>query len=180
MIAGIVSRGSDLRWGDRAVAARLGALSHDSRIFQSHRTRPRDDNRGERSPANHRQGKTKDEAPESASVGRENQWATLLDCASRFAFSRSYCFAAAAAAIVYFPVQVYSNPPSAVPVVLQVPDPLIPFTSRCRLRCKVHPWSWPFSQLRFSRPHCWSAHSPWFLLQVGAFQAARNVTILSE
>jgi hypothetical protein len=27
---------------------------------------------------------------------------------------------------VYFPVQVYSNP-SAVPVVLQVPDPLMPF-----------------------------------------------------
>jgi hypothetical protein len=63
----------------------------------------------------------------SASVGRENPWATLLDCASRFAFSRSYCFAAAAAAIVYFPVQVYSNPPSAVPVVLQMPDPLMPF-----------------------------------------------------
>jgi hypothetical protein len=42
-------------------------------------------------------------------------------------FPRSYYFAAAAAAIVYFPVQVYSNPPSAVPVVLQVPDPLMPF-----------------------------------------------------
>ena len=30
---------------------------------------------------------TEDETPESASVGRENQWATLLDCASRFIFS---------------------------------------------------------------------------------------------
>jgi len=42
-------------------------------------------------------------------------------------FPRSYCFAAAAAAIVYLPVRVYSNPPSAVPVVLQMPDPLMPF-----------------------------------------------------
>jgi hypothetical protein len=42
-------------------------------------------------------------------------------------FPRPYCFAAAAPAMVYFPVQVYSNPPSAVPVVLQVPDPLMPF-----------------------------------------------------
>lgn len=43
-----------------------------------------------------------------------------------FIFSPPY-FAAAAPAIVYFPEQEYSNPPSAVPVVLQVPDPLMPF-----------------------------------------------------
>ena len=46
--------------------------------------------------------------------------------------SALYLFAAlllcpAAPVIVYSPVQVYSNPPSAVPVVLQVPDPLMPF-----------------------------------------------------
>jgi hypothetical protein len=36
-------------------------------------------------------------------------------------------FGGAVPASVYSPVQVYSNPPSAVPVVLQVPDPLVPF-----------------------------------------------------
>jgi hypothetical protein len=41
--------------------------------------------------------------------------------------SMTLYFAAAASAILYSPVQVYSNPPSAVPVVLQVPDPLMPF-----------------------------------------------------
>jgi hypothetical protein len=45
---------------------------------------------------------------------------------SRTRQSGSY-FAAAAPAIVYIPAQVYSNPPSAVLVVLQVPDPLMPF-----------------------------------------------------
>lgn len=38
-----------------------------------------------------------------------------------------YFFAGAAAAIVYSPVQEYSLPASAVPVNLQVPEPLMPF-----------------------------------------------------
>ena len=53
------------------------------------------------------------------------QFRSLSNRAS--AFPLSYFFAGAAAAIVYSPAQMYSNPPSAVPVVLQVPDPLIPF-----------------------------------------------------
>jgi hypothetical protein len=51
--------------------------------------------------------------------------AGLATALRAFSFPRSYF--GAAPAIVYSPVQVYSNPSSAVPVVLQVPDPLMPF-----------------------------------------------------
>jgi hypothetical protein len=49
------------------------------------------------------------------------------NCPSQSLLRDSYYFAGAVPASVYSPVQVYSNPPSAVPVVLQVPDPFMPF-----------------------------------------------------
>jgi hypothetical protein len=51
----------------------------------------------------------------------------MQGCLSQSLLVDSCYFAAAVAASVYSPVQLYSNPPSAVPVVLQVPDPLMSF-----------------------------------------------------
>ena len=48
-------------------------------------------------------------------------------CPSQSLLRDSYFFAAAVPASMYSPVHAYSNPPSAVPVVLQLPDPLISF-----------------------------------------------------
>ena len=60
--------------------------------------------------------------------GQKNERAVQQGCPSSFVFFASYIFLVGAApASLYSPVQVYSPPPSAVPVFLQVPDPIMPF-----------------------------------------------------
>ena len=69
-----------------------------------------------------------------------------LNVPRALAFFRSYDFAAAAPVIVYSPVQLYSNPPSAVPVELRS----IQFPHRTRIKYSSVPRDFAYPILRMA------------------------------